>query len=63
MEEFVGNFYTYDSAGYLVENDDDEGQNEIDFDKVDITKDVLLKKIQEWNIMRMKARMVGKISN
>ena len=47
MEEFVGNFYTYDSAGYLVENDDDEGQNEIDFDTVDITKDVLLKKIQE----------------
>ena len=63
MEEFVGNFYTYDSARYLVENDDDEGQNEIDFDTVDITKDVLLKKIQEWNIMRMKARMVGKISN
>ena len=45
MEEFVGNFYTYDSAGYLVENDD-EGQNEIDFNTVDITIDVLLKKTQ-----------------
>ena len=39
MEEFVGNFYTYDFAGHLIEDDDDEDENEIDFDTVDLTEE------------------------
>ena len=37
MEEFVENFYSFDFAGDLVVDNDDEG--EIDFDTIDIEED------------------------
>ena len=36
MEESVGNFYLYYFAGHLVEDDDNEDENEVDFDTIDI---------------------------
>ena len=36
MKEFVRDFYTFDFAGHLVEDNDNKGKNEIDFDTVDI---------------------------
>ena len=39
MEEFVKNFYPYDFAGHLVEDDEDEGENEIDFGTTDIIEE------------------------
>ena len=38
-EEFVGNFYTFDFAGHLAEDDDDEGEIKIDFDTVYIIEE------------------------
>ena len=35
-EEFVDNFCLYDFVGHLVENNDNEGENEVDFDAIDI---------------------------
>ena len=36
MEEFVRDFYTFDFAGHLAEDNGNKGKNEIDFDTVDI---------------------------
>ena len=36
IKEFLDNFYTYDFAGNLVEDDGNGGENEIDFDTVSV---------------------------
>ena len=36
LEEFVDNFYSYHFAGHSVEDDDNEGEQNFDFDTVDI---------------------------
>ena len=53
----MDNFYTYDFAGHLVENDNDVVKM-----KLILTQKTLLKKTQV-NIMRKKLRMISKISN
>ena len=36
MEEYVDNYYLYDFAGHFVEADDNDGENEFDFNTIDI---------------------------
>ena len=36
MEKFTDNFYSYGFAGYLVEDDGNEFENEVNFDKIAI---------------------------
>ena len=35
-EKLVDNFYSYDFVGHLVEDDYNGGENEVDFDAIDI---------------------------
>ena len=39
IEQFVDNFYAYDFTGNLVEDDDNEGEHENDFNTVNIIEE------------------------
>ena len=39
IEQFVDNFYTYDFTRNLVEDDDNEGEHENDFNTVNIIEE------------------------
>ena len=39
IKKFVDNFYMYYFAKHLVEGNSDEGENDIDFDTVDILEE------------------------
>ena len=60
MEEFLDNFYLSNSAGHLAKGNDSEGENEVDFDTIDIIAEEDSSDESDQNEMKVERRALAK---